>query len=147
MISGAVVGSWYRVWDIEDDGCGRNVYRGNNLTDQNGIFLLEDGYRGWRVRTVWWSMTVAISEAKSRWISCWQYGTYHSDHRSIGAAASRQKCASRLPTQSPCPVTAQPHRDGAWHRIGDVGTERRGTNDPIIVCLLDSSAAHFNSTF
>jgi hypothetical protein len=33
MTSGAAVGSWYRVRDIEDDECGRNTYRGENLDD------------------------------------------------------------------------------------------------------------------
>jgi hypothetical protein len=28
------------------DGYGRNWYRGENLDDQDGIFLLEDEYRG-----------------------------------------------------------------------------------------------------
>jgi hypothetical protein len=27
------------------DECGRKWYRGENLNDQDGIFLLEDGYR------------------------------------------------------------------------------------------------------
>jgi hypothetical protein len=45
----STVSSWYRVWDIEDDGCGRYMYRGKNLTDQDKIFLLEDEYRGRRV--------------------------------------------------------------------------------------------------
>jgi hypothetical protein len=38
------------VVDIEDDGCGRNMYRGKNLAEQDGIFLLEDEYRGRRVQ-------------------------------------------------------------------------------------------------
>jgi hypothetical protein len=28
------------------DGCGRKWYRGENLDDQDGIFFLEDEYRG-----------------------------------------------------------------------------------------------------
>jgi hypothetical protein len=32
------------------NGCGRNWYREENLDDQDGIFLLEDEYRGGRVR-------------------------------------------------------------------------------------------------
>jgi hypothetical protein len=35
MTSGIIVGSWYRVWDIEDDRCGKNMYRGDNLDDQD----------------------------------------------------------------------------------------------------------------
>jgi hypothetical protein len=27
------------------DGCGKTRYRGDNLDDQDGIFLLEDGFR------------------------------------------------------------------------------------------------------
>jgi hypothetical protein len=48
MTSGAAVGSWYRVRDIEDDGCVRNMYRGKNLADQDKIFFLEDEYRGYQ---------------------------------------------------------------------------------------------------
>ena len=44
-IWGPRVGSWDRGWDIEYDGCGRNWYRGENLDDQNRIFLLDDGFR------------------------------------------------------------------------------------------------------
>jgi hypothetical protein len=35
LISGPTVVSCYRGCDIEDDDCGRNVYRGENLDDQD----------------------------------------------------------------------------------------------------------------
>jgi hypothetical protein len=35
LISGSTVVSCYRGCDIEDDDCGRNVYRGENLDDQD----------------------------------------------------------------------------------------------------------------
>ena len=48
---GSVVGSWYRVVDLEDDGCRNTGYRGENFDDQTRIFLLEDGNRVPRVQT------------------------------------------------------------------------------------------------
>jgi len=37
--------SWYRVEIYRMDGCGRTEYRGENLDDQDKIFLLEDEFR------------------------------------------------------------------------------------------------------
>ena len=37
----------YRVWDIEYNGCKRNIYRGENLNDQDRILLLDDENRVW----------------------------------------------------------------------------------------------------
>jgi hypothetical protein len=33
------------VVDIEYDGCGSTGYRGENIDEHDGIFLLEDGFR------------------------------------------------------------------------------------------------------
>jgi hypothetical protein len=43
---GPIDGCWYRVCDLEVNGCGKTGTELENCDDQTGIFLLEVGFGG-----------------------------------------------------------------------------------------------------